>query len=413
MAFFALSWASQAGGAEAIQLGDVVPKELRSSPSISTDVICVHAEDVERVLNDSAEALEKNGLPPWEPSKEDEQKHYADVSIAYFIQLSQPEKLSLVKRVFDLLYSPTDAFLYSVDADKLAVADVEQALGLVGARKLSRPNVRVQAAAHADYYFWPRVQIVLDGMTQLLDEQWDFVIHLSESDYPAHSASYIRHALSQQFYPDYAALLALENGTTTYSPWFWNYVDGVAVSCGSESKAYLNTSLHWPQQEMEDVGIRFGSSSEWVILTRELVEYSAKPALIDFKRIMSLRIESDESFWATLILSIPGMTQSISQQGWFISWDRSEGQPQHSPATLNNQLGQEVFDNPNMYLFVRKVSEGNSSAFLDRIDRRIRSETLQDKSEQDVDFAKFEAPLNVERTRCPKDAPVWFLNPIF
>jgi len=35
-------------------------------------------------------------------------------------------------------------------------------------------------------------------MAQLLDQEWDFVVHLSETDYPVHSLSWIRDALSQQ-----------------------------------------------------------------------------------------------------------------------------------------------------------------------------------------------------------------------
>jgi len=49
----------------------------------------------------------------------------------------------------------------------------------------------VLLATQGRYFYWPRVQVVLSGIQELLKHDWDFVIYLSESDYPLHSMAWI------------------------------------------------------------------------------------------------------------------------------------------------------------------------------------------------------------------------------
>lgn len=58
-----------------------------------------------------------------------------------------------------------------------------------------------------------------------------------------------------------------------------------------------------------------------MVLSRSLVEYSSHPGLVHFKRLIGMHPGADEIFWSTLVFNIPGYTQKLSRQGWYMRWN--------------------------------------------------------------------------------------------
>jgi len=282
-------------------------------------------------------------------------------------------------------------------------------LGLEGPHQRYLPNVHVQEAPHAGYYYWPRVQIVLDGIAKLLEREWDFVLHLSETDYPVHSLTWIRDALARQRNSNFipiikkkcAPLLAeafqwedaslksrvrhpIDSNTdhedaaptgrrAVDDDWYWWSIDSAVASCGGRFEPSQVKDARFPAHDLESRGFILAHSTEWVVLTRELAQYATSPGLMHFQRLVALHAGADEIFWPTLVLNIPNFTQKISRQGWYIRWDPSS--TGHSPVVLTEAHWKDIVEQREMYLFVRKVDEAASDALLRRIDSETDAES--------------------------------------
>lgn len=322
------------------------------------DAVCVGRENISLALKESAAAV-LNGLPPWPTSSN--AKLEGGAVLAFLIQVSFVDKLRLVARVFDRLYSSRDVFLYLVDEQMMDPELVRSVLP----SPLPR-NVHVQPSPHAGYFYWPRVQIVLDGLAGLLKLKWDFLIHLSESDYPVHSSSWLRNTLASN---RQWSMMYMDPKCTTEgvrSNWYWWTEREAVASCGSR---YQPTPVHgvaFPEEELEAKGFILAHSSEWMILTREVVEYATHPGLAAYRRLISMHAAADEIFWATLVLNIPNFSQGISQHQWFMHWSATSGD--HSPETLTESHLPLIMLDREKYLFMRKVDEVASSTLLNEID---------------------------------------------
>merc|ERR1719245_2640486 len=97
-----------------------------------------------------------------------------------------------------------------------------------------------------------------------------------------------------------------------------------------------------------------------MIVTRELVQYAVSPELLPFRTLVSTHIGADEIFWQTLVLNIPGFTQKVSQQGWFMRW--GHGKTGHSPDTLTQSYEEDIVRRRSSYFFMRKVSLTDSDS---------------------------------------------------
>mmetsp|Transcript_94274 Transcript_94274/g.272454 ORF Transcript_94274/g.272454 Transcript_94274/m.272454 type:complete len:353 (+) Transcript_94274:295-1353(+) len=345
------------------------PKEVRLAPG---DVCITPGNASAAALSASREVLK--GLPQWTapPARA---KDVLSLRLAYFVQVSFVEKLPLVRRVFDKLYSPQDFFMYSTDSRLLAPEHVEEALGLgVPSRRGRRRNVRVRAGPHADYSYWPRVQVVLDGFASLLSEKWDFVVHLSESDYPVHSLGWLRATLARQRNSNFVeAKPRCKDGEQKIDCQSWDMWDDktVVASCGGEFPPKPVPGTMFPLDAMERSGFVFAHGGEWVILTRELVEYANRPDMADFKRLIGMHMGS-EIFWSTLVFNIPNFTQRISEQGWYTCWDHMPND--HSPETISDQHLDEIMQHRDEYLFTRKVDLNQSANVLRALDNAGETE---------------------------------------
>mmetsp|Transcript_151956 Transcript_151956/g.487761 ORF Transcript_151956/g.487761 Transcript_151956/m.487761 type:complete len:566 (-) Transcript_151956:35-1732(-) len=410
--------------------------EVKMPPKLAlpSGGVCVHAEELPQALRESTEEVLSKGLPEW-PKKAPGNLSAGGRSakLAFLVQLSVEDRLSLVRRVFDRLYSPGDVFLYLVDSTKLASSTVRVALGLEGPKSRNLPNVRVQESPHAGYYYWPRVQVVLDGMTSLLEDDWDFVIHLSETDYPVHSIGWLRNSLSNQrqssfiqiqprctlpgpppvLWEDAAPLGANAqlrpsemNGDhedaiqPELSSWYWWTVLSGVASCGSAFEPFEDDAVYYPMAHLEEHGFIFAHATEWVILTRELVTYATSPGLAHFKRLIGMHAAADEIFWPTLVLNIPNFTQKISRQGWFVTW--SPGATDHSPETLTDRRTTEIMEKRDELLFMRKVNEVDSASLLAEVDRASYAEAANSASLAALQktFTSLELRYDKHRMRC-------------
>jgi len=189
------------------------------------------------------------GLPQW--NETEVPASVPDVSLAFLIQASWEDQLPMLRRTFDRLYSPKDIFLYFVDRQKLDVAKVFNTLP----HPLPN-NVLVKPMPHAEYYVWPRVEIVLDGLRTLLQHphSWDFVIHLSESDYPVHSMWWIRQSLAMQRRTNFVQLIPRCVDASlgpSHDPWYWWTQTGAMASCGTEIEATTVDGVTFPMNQLE------------------------------------------------------------------------------------------------------------------------------------------------------------------
>jgi len=335
------------------------PKSLRTA--LKSFQVCVRPEEVQTQMDNSVKFM-TSGLPPWpattEPSKKDK------IALAFLIQVSFADSLTIVKRTFDRIYSPGDVFVYLVDTKLM---DPQKLLDT-----LPRPlpsNVQVQPTFHAGYYYWPRVQVVLDGFKWLLQYKWDFVVHLSETDFPVHNMSWIRSALGAQRQTNFIQIVPkclIRDSRLVRDKWFWWSQQDTVASCFSAFSPTTVKGTNFPMAQMEKQGVRFARGPEWVILTRELVQYALSEELLPYHRLVSLRPAADEIFWQTLVLNIPRFSQRITSQGWFEKW--SSTRQGHSPDTLTRQHEEAIAKDRERYFFMRKVKQKESEHLLKVLD---------------------------------------------
>jgi len=272
-----------------------------------------------------------------------------------------------LRRVFNRLYNRFDLFLYLVDEERLDLDSVKKELP-----DPLPPNVLALHTPHAGYYYWPRVQVLLNGLKALLSYQWDFAVHLSESDYPLHSVDWIRQTLALQRRHVFLKLnprCKVEGRKLVRSDWYWWTENEVVASCEAAFQPHSIQGVEYPLQELEQQGFVFAMAPEWLIVPRELVEYTALPELQPFKQLVGMHIAADEIFWATLVLNIPGFSLTINPQSWFMF--RSPTNFGHSPDTLRHIHLQKIIADRRMNFFLRKVDEGHSAALLNYLDQVI------------------------------------------
>jgi hypothetical protein len=217
--------------------------------------------------------------------------------------------------------------------------------------------------------------VVLEGLATLLQQnaKWDFVIHLSESDYPLHTGGWLRKFLGNHRQSNFIQLeprctrLAENENEIVSSDWYWWKKNRAVASCGDKAVASEVGDVTFPLIEMERRGFRFARGPEWVILTRELVDYALSPGISNFKRLVGAHMGADEMFWQTLVLNIPNFTQRVQSHGWFIRW--GHGKTQHSPDTLNLSYIDELVMRNQTNLFMRKVDANESASLLNHVDQ--------------------------------------------
>lgn len=330
--------------------------------------VCVEPENIVMTLEKTVDTL-IGGIPPW-PTHEHAPSIVPDVKIAFLIQVAFAKQLPLVARAFAHIYGENDVFVYFVDRNMLDADKVRAVLP-----DPLPSNVFVEEAPHAGYFYWPRVQVLLDEMNMMMSHQWDFVIHMSESDYPVHRMSWIRQSLAKQRQTNFIDIAPKcwkhqRTGDVIIREdnWYWWAEGGAVATCGSAFPPKVLDNVRFPVKQTEEKGFIWAAAPEWMILTRELVQYTLNPQLLDFKRFISMHSASDEIFWATLVLNIPGFKQTLSSQGWFQYRPPNSG---HSPATLAGTHEHMLTPNRHLYFFMRKVEEIESSDLLGDVDRLL------------------------------------------
>jgi len=413
---------------------------------VSEDAVCILPSDLKTTLAQSTQEVLK-GLPPWPypPVDAKAKRGSGGVKLAFLVQVSVGDRLPLLRRVFDKLYSPGDLFLYSVDSQMLAAWRVREALGLTGDQARYLPNVRVEEAAHAGYFYWPRVQVLLDSMASLLEDDWDFVIHLSETDYPVHSLEWLRHVLAEQRNSNFIAIVprcshaetaqnptepALEDTGTYHDPiledaaraladpvpansnWYWWSQTAAVASCGSRFNPVLVPQVEYPMHELESNGFLFAKGVEWVIVTRELASYATSSGLKSFKEVIGTHAAADEIFWPTLVLNIPDFPQNVSTQGWYVHWTSTSS---HSPDFVTIKNLADLKGNWSNYIFVRKVEEDLSRSLLDEIDKSAHQEMLELKKlkHQKQKLQQLQQQHQQQQQQAKKQTPTPAASPTF
>mmetsp|Transcript_43857 Transcript_43857/g.136544 ORF Transcript_43857/g.136544 Transcript_43857/m.136544 type:complete len:416 (+) Transcript_43857:137-1384(+) len=353
-----------------------------------SDRVCVQEGSLEASLRDTVAAVLR-GLPRW-PDTSAGPKEVESPVLAFVVQVAYEDKLSLLARVFSKIYTPRDVFVYLVDSAMLDPARVRAALP-----SPLPDNVFVRSAQHATYFYWPKEQVLLDGLAKTLEQHWDFVLHMSESDYPVHSVQWLRRFLGKHRQRSYITLVpkcSADPQQPSSGSWPWWEQRWAVASCESAFEPKEVQGVHYPMQELEGHGFKFANAPEWMILTRELVQYAVQPSLVHFRRMIGMHAATDEIFWGTLVLNIPGFQQSVGHQSWFVQWSQSHGS---HPDTLTKQHLPMILQDRQRIFFMRKVTEADSKGLMDELDRLMET---PDVNAQDLDVE--DSPWDFNATAC-------------
>jgi len=189
-------------------------------------------------------------------------------------------------------------------------------------------------------------------------------------------------------------------------------VNAAVASCGGRFEPAEVKDARFPADELESAGFLLARSTEWVVLTRELVRYAAGPGLMPFKQLIGMHAGADEIFWPTLVLNIPNFTQKVSRQRWYMKWDPAG--TGHSPMVLTEAHLKEILNQKDQYLFMRKVTDDASVQLMRQIDSDMETEPggfIQ------LDFSSgWELPLDHRRSGCvraPAPTPAPYVPPPF
>lgn len=353
----------------------------------------IPADVVGAKLPNFSEAVNVQALPHFGPN--------SMPRIAYLYTVCNERQIPMMKRVLKRLHTDDDVFLYLIDQqvaphmkeklmamlhdtlkelafEKHGHVFIQQDSHMHGEIKVhgfgtagKESNVWVMPMeVHMRFFFFQRIRVVQQGFRFLLSQKdqstnkpkWDFVVHLSESDYPLHNPKWIKTWLSTR-----AGYNFVESVPMPDPNWYWDSpqamsTDGIGSSVFvCDNFATMEPRIPYPQHEAQTAGTKFSHGSEWWIVTKEVAQYviSDLPGVKNFDTLMSLRCAADEIYFPTLVNNIGEFTQTVDTQSrWFIKWGR--GDTAHSPDTFEGDNvmihRNELMHNIREYLFLRKVA---------------------------------------------------------
>lgn len=338
--------------------------------------------------------------------------------MAYLFTVCNPSSMDMIVRNLKRLYTPEDSFLYLVDSS-VSPAMPDQLLQRLtwelrqmaatmnlfdvnhdhaaDAAKLAagsfvqlggqQSNIWVMPMqVHMRFFFFQRITVIHQGLNFLLNttnvpNQWDFVVHLSESDYPLHSSKWIKEFLRTRRDINFVDAIPMPDPS-----WYWDnpaakQMDGVGrivFSCDDFTTA-TNPMLDFPQAEAQAKGVNWHHGGEWWLLTHEVAKYSVlqDEGVHNFNELVSMRWAADEVFWGTMLKSIPNFQQKVDgATRWYIRW--GQGKTAHSPNTFEGPVMLAYLDDLKMHirehLFIRKVDFHGSKDLLDWVDEHAAAE---------------------------------------
>jgi hypothetical protein len=145
----------------------------------------------------------KDILPTIIPNPTADKKRY---KLAYLLMAHDKNGFPALIKLLDLLDDGDAIILIHIDARSNSDSLFNSIDEYVEERKLSRPNSAIFMAHHRIANIWGHISLVLtqlSGFWELLDlADWDYIINLSNYDYPLKKNSQIHKYLTQPQYKD-------------------------------------------------------------------------------------------------------------------------------------------------------------------------------------------------------------------
>lgn len=237
------------------------------------------------------------------------------IKIAFILTLNG-RALRQVTRLLRVIYRPHHVYLIHVDARQDFL--FRSLLQL----ELKFSNIRLIRKRHSSIWGGASLlDVLLQSMEHLLeiDSQWQFVFNLSESDFPLRSIESLEALLAAN--PGRNFLKS--HGRQTRQFIHKQGLDRVFHECESRMWRLGDRSL--------PAGIRIDGGSDWVGLTRQLVEYATSsvnnsdPLLRGLKNLYRYTLLPAESFFHVLILNSKFCNSYADNNLRMTLWRRSQG----------------------------------------------------------------------------------------
>ncbi len=256
-----------------------------------------------------------SGVPTRDSPKLRDSTVNGTAKIAFILTLNG-RALRQVTRLLRVIYRPHHVYLIHVDARQDCL--FRSLLHL----ELEYPNIRLTRKRQSSIWGGASLlDVLLQSMEQLLeiDSQWQFVFNLSESDFPLRSIESLEALLAAN--PGRNFLKS--HGRQTRQFIHKQGLDRVFHQC--ESRMWRVGDRNLP------AGIRIDGGSDWVGLTRELVQYatapsqSSDPLLRGLKDFYRYTLLPAESFFHVLILNSKFCDSYADNNLRMTLWRRSQG----------------------------------------------------------------------------------------
>ncbi|QAY67801.1 beta-1,6-N-acetylglucosaminyltransferase [Paenibacillus protaetiae] len=279
------------------------------------------------------------------------------MKLAYLILAHH--KMELLDRLMHAIYSPDHSYMIHVDAK--ADADLHRYADELAA---ANPNIKILPSRSATWACWSLVQVELDGIKELLHEQWDFYILLSGQDFPAASQEAI---------------------CRTLAPYPGKNFMRIGTMPPEEEELRLNHYYVEDCGEMKTMGPRnsFGSyfvegfkpymGSQWKILHRSFCEFAvSSPLSFDMQDYFRYALVPDELFFHTLLMNSTYKDSLINNHLRYYEMDEFHTSFRRAKTLAMEQIKDIDFHNPaRPVLFVRKVDDEREPEVISFLEKRL------------------------------------------
>jgi len=254
------------------------------------------------------------GIQPLAPSKLGSEGRAASTAKVVFLLTVNGRALRQVLRVIQRLDGPNSLFYVHVDARQ---DYLHRELSQVSERM---PNLRMAKSRYSTIWGGASLlTMLLNCMEELLkitDWHWDFVLNLSESDYPIRHRDELLEFLSSNKEHNFVK----SHGRETRQFIAKQGLDKTFFQC--ENRMWRIGSRKLPQ------GIQLDGGSDWICLNREFAEYvatSEDELILGLKQIFNYTLLPAESFFHTVLQNSRFCRSYINNNLHLTNWKRKLG----------------------------------------------------------------------------------------
>lgn len=299
------------------------------------------------------------------------------VRISYFVQVS-PDSIELVPRLLEIIHDEENVYIIHVDK-KIEERKYKALNEFIKERKLA--NVHFIGSEMVTYKGVTMVLNTLSAMEKALkvEENWDYFINLSSSDYPLINSTRQRELLSR---PN--ASIGLLNFFSVHAKNQWRpyafriremYWDPAVYGVESRNtRLVLDKNIRKnPLEEYRH--FKFAKAEAWMILSRPFAEFLVRSSFS--KRMLFAHIHvrsSPEHYFINVLLNHPIWRQTLVPNAFrFVLWMKHRLPHGQHPCYLDDEEDEDTnwsYISSTRSMFARKFRK-TSSKMMTRIDREV------------------------------------------